>query len=41
MTKFIAAAIQMDSQDDKSANLAVAEGYIREAAARGARLLDW
>ena len=38
MTKFIAAAIQMDSQDDKSANLAVAEGYIREAAARGARL---
>ncbi len=39
MTKFIAAAIQMDSQDDKSANLAVAEGYIREAAARGARLV--
>lgn len=39
MTKFIAAAIQMDSQDDKSANLAVAEGYIREAAAQGARLV--
>ena len=39
MTKFIAAAIQMDSQNDKSANLAVAEGYIREAAARGARLV--
>ena len=39
MTKFIAAAIQMDSQDDKSANLAVAEGYIREAAARGTRLV--
>lgn len=38
MTKFIAAAIQMDSQDDKNANLAAAEGYIREAAAQGARL---
>lgn len=30
MTKFIAAAVQMDSQDDKNANLAAAEGYIRE-----------
>lgn len=39
MTKFIAAAIQMDSQDDKNANLAAAEGYIREAAAQGARLV--
>lgn len=39
MTKFIAAAVQMDSQDDKNANLAAAEGYIREAAARGARLV--
>ena len=39
MTKFIAAAVQMDSQDDKMANLAAAEGYIREAAARGARLV--
>lgn len=39
MTKFIAAAIQMDSQDDKNANLAVAEGYIRKAAAQGARLV--
>lgn len=38
MTKFIAAAIQMDSQDDKNANLAAAEGYIRKAAAQGARL---
>ncbi|WP_370833806.1 carbon-nitrogen hydrolase family protein [Acidaminococcus sp.] len=39
MTKFIAAAVQMDSQDDKNANLAAAEGYIREAAARGASLV--
>ena len=39
MTKFIAAAVQMDSQDDNRANLAAAEGYIREAAARGARLV--
>lgn len=39
MTKFIAAAVQMDSQDDKMANLAAAEGYIRDAAARGARLV--
>lgn len=39
MTKFIASAVQMDSQDDKMANLAAAEGYIREAAARGARLV--
>jgi len=39
MTKFIAAAVQMDSQDDKNANLAAAEGFIREAAARGARLV--
>ena len=39
MTKFIAAAIQMDSQDDKMANLAAAEGYIREAADRGAQLV--
>lgn len=39
MTKFIAAAIQMDSQDDKNANLVAAEGYIREAAAQGARLV--
>lgn len=39
MTSFIAAAIQMDSQDDKRANLAAAEGYIREAAAEGAQLV--
>ena len=39
MTSFIAAAIQMDSQDDKRANLAAAEGYIREAAAGGAQLV--
>lgn len=39
MTKFIAAAVQMDSQDDKNANLAAAEGCIREAAARGASLV--
>lgn len=39
MTSFIAAAIQMDSQDDKRANLAAAEGYIREAAAEGTQLV--
>ena len=39
MTKFIVAAVQMGSQDDKNANLAAAEGYIREAAARGASLV--
>lgn len=37
--KFIAAAIQMDSQDNVDQNLAVAEGFVREAAGRGAKLI--
>lgn len=37
--KFIAAAIQMLASSDKAANLEEAEGRIREAAARGARLV--
>ena len=36
---FIAAAVQMLASDDKAANLAEAERWIREAAQRGARLV--
>lgn len=37
--KFIAAAVQMLASDDKAANLAEAEGWVREAAGQGARLV--
>jgi predicted amidohydrolase len=37
--KFIAAAIQMLASDDKAANLADAECWVREAARRGARVI--
>ena len=36
--KFIAAAVQMLASDDKAANLAEAERWVREAAGLGARL---
>ena len=38
MDKFIAAAIQLDSQADKKKNLDAAEEFIRQAAQRGAKL---
>jgi predicted amidohydrolase len=37
--KYLAAAVQMVATDDKAANLAEAERWIREAARRGARLV--
>jgi predicted amidohydrolase len=37
--KFLAAAVQMVASDDKTANLAEAERWIRRAAAKGARLV--
>lgn len=37
--KYLAAAVQMVASDDKAANLAEAERWIREAARRGARLV--
>jgi predicted amidohydrolase len=37
--KFIAAAVQMVATDDKAANLAEAERWVRDAAQRGARLV--
>jgi predicted amidohydrolase len=37
--KFTAAAVQMVASDDKAANLAEAEGWIRQAASNGARLV--
>lgn len=39
MKKFTVGVIQIDSQDDKQKNLAETEGYIAEAAARGAKLI--
>lgn len=39
MNKFIAAAIQIDTQADKNKNLAKLEGFIDEAASRGAKLI--
>ena len=39
MNKFIAAAIQMDSQDNMDENLKQATGFIEEAAKRGAKLI--
>lgn len=39
MNRFIAAAIQMDSQDDVQQNLAAATAMIEQAAARGAKLI--
>lgn len=39
MKKFIVGVIQLDSQDDKQKNLTDVEGYIAEAAARGAKLV--
>lgn len=39
MERFLAAAMQIDSQSDKSLNLSKVEGYIDEAAARGAALI--
>lgn len=39
MNKFIVAAIQLDSQDDKKKNLETAAEFIKEAAARGAKLV--
>ena len=38
-TKFLAAAVQMLASPDKGANLAEAEARVREAAARGARVV--
>ncbi|MBF8255049.1 MAG: carbon-nitrogen hydrolase family protein, partial [Deltaproteobacteria bacterium] len=37
--KFLAAAVQMLASDDKAANLKEAEHWIREAAAKGARVV--
>ncbi|HEX7233474.1 MAG TPA: carbon-nitrogen hydrolase family protein [Candidatus Binatia bacterium] len=37
--KFVAAAVQMLAGDDKQANLQQATGWVRDAAARGARLV--
>ena len=37
--QYMAAVVQMDSQNDKGANLKAACRYIDEAAARGARLV--
>lgn len=39
MARFVAAAIQMDSQDSKWGNLEIAERYIRRAADAGANLI--
>ena len=39
MARFVAAAIQMDSQDSKWGNLEIAERYIRQAADAGANLI--
>ena len=39
MARFVAAAIQMDSQDNKWENLMEAETYIRRAADAGANLI--
>lgn len=39
MARFVAAAIQMDSQDSKWGNLTIAERYIRQAADAGANLI--
>jgi predicted amidohydrolase len=39
MNKFIAAVIQMDSQDNVKENLCQATGFIEEAASRGAKLI--
>lgn len=39
MTRFVAAAVQLDTQDNKQMNLQAAETYIRESAARGAELV--
>lgn len=39
MNKFIAAAIQMDSQDDVGKNLEVVTSFIDEAVSRGAKLI--
>ena len=39
MQKFIAAAVQMTSGADKSANVAKATALVEEAARRGARLV--
>ena len=37
--KFIAAAVQMLASDDKAANIAEAERWVRDAAGQGARLV--
>ena len=37
--KFLAAAVQMVASDDKAANLQEAERWIRQAAAKGARVV--
>jgi len=37
--RFVAAAVQMLASDDKAGNLAEAEGWLREAALQGARLV--
>ncbi|MFZ5754311.1 MAG: carbon-nitrogen hydrolase family protein [Bacillota bacterium] len=39
MKRFLVAAIQIDTQNNKAGNLAKLEGFIDEAAARGARLI--
>lgn len=39
MSKFLAAACQMDSQNDKEMNLKTAGALVDEAAGRGARLV--
>ena len=39
MTKWIAAAVQMDSQDNLEQNLEAAAYYVKEAAQRGAQLV--
>ena len=37
--KFIAAAVQMTASNDKAANLAEADHWVREAASQGARVV--
>ena len=39
MGKYLAAAVQMDSQADRAANLEQAEHYLKEAAGQGAKLI--
>lgn len=39
MRQYQVALIQMDTRDDKQANLAAAKGFVEQAALRGAKLV--